>query len=162
MESTRFKFECGTRQWLKDAPYVWGYESLKLVRHLDMSSHYYLLIWLETHFANLLRVLTNGFPNLKWLRFSSEWETSSVCISYKETKDMDRPSRHQQEMRTLLLLGAWLTLRHKNMDLLTCSPVITSTNRWDEPKTRVCIEVMDKDLVRSMTTVEVTKASKMS
>ncbi|KAK5458055.1 hypothetical protein LTS15_004134 [Exophiala xenobiotica] len=162
MESTRFKFECGTRQWLKDAPYVLGYESLKLVRYLDMSSHYYLLSRPETHFANLLRVLTNGFPNLKWLRFSSEWETNSVCISYKETKDKGRPSRRQQEMRTLLLLGAWLTLRHKNMHLLTCSPVTTSTNWRDEPTTRICIEVMDKDLVKSMTSVEVSKASKMS
>ncbi|KAJ9500349.1 hypothetical protein H2202_004144 [Exophiala xenobiotica] len=154
MESTRFKFECGTRQWLKDTPYVWGYESLKLVRYLDMSSHYYLLTRPETHFANLLRVLTTGFPNLQWLRFSSEWETSSVCIPYEETKDKDRPTRHQQEMRTLLLLGAWLALRHKNMDLLTCSPVTTSTNRWNEPTTRVWIEVMDKDLVRSMASVE--------
>ncbi len=158
MDSTRYKFECGTRQWLKDTPYVWGYESLKLVRYLDMSSHYYLLTRPETHFANLLRVLTTGFPNLKWLRFASEWDTGALCIPYEETKDKNRPSRHQQEMRTLLLLGAWLTLRHKNMDLLTCGPVTTGLNERDEPTTRVCIEVMNKDLVRSVKGVGVSKA----
>ena len=127
---------------------------MRLISYLDLYAHNDLLRKPEKEYPQLLRILSKDLSNLKWIRFSREYTTDAV----HSQQHTNRVSPHQWTYRAVLLFGAWLCLRHKNLDLLTC--------QWsaepDEEDTSTFhnwmrVEIMSKDVVRKMKASEVSQ-----
>lgn len=98
-------------------PEVVGPENVKFIKSLDLQMSFNQKISHEHEWPSLLNMLVNDLPNLTDLKLSSSWETGRPAYPYHESGDpYESLSREEQERRTILRLGAFLTLRHPNLN----------------------------------------------
>ncbi|KAK5229502.1 hypothetical protein LTR99_001554 [Exophiala xenobiotica] len=113
----------------------------------DLYAHNDLLRKPETEYPQLLRILSRDLPNLKWIRFSRKYTTDAIRIQQHGLG----VNPHQWTYRAVVLLAAWLCLRHKNLDLLACYSSAYPDEEDDSTfHNFMCVELMSKAIVRSM------------
>lgn len=66
----------------------------------------------------MLGFLCENLPNLMRFQLSSTYAISAHPFPPNEAHDLPTTTRHQQEARALVGFGAFLVLRHPNLDLL--------------------------------------------
>lgn len=111
---------CEDPRDLRQICHAYGNDSMKLIRHLKMniSDHYRLRP--RNNFSTLLEILCKDLPGLVRFQFRSRYGDKEFRLPEHETSIPDYPTttRDHQEIRALLQFGAFLVLRHKNLDLL--------------------------------------------
>lgn len=89
-----------------------------LIRHFELRLNFRIKCWSGTTWPRLLESLVN-LPNLESLRLYSTSEEGREPYPQRECGDIDGTvTRQQQEYRSLILLGAFITHRHPNLDLM--------------------------------------------
>ncbi|KAK5458054.1 hypothetical protein LTS15_004133 [Exophiala xenobiotica] len=116
MNDSGYCYRYNSHENFQDAPWVLGRYGVRLISYLDLYAHNDLLRKPETEYPQLLRILSRDLPNLKWIRFSREYTTDAV----RSQQHGHGVIPYQWTYRAVVLLGAWLCLRHKNLDMLTC------------------------------------------
>ncbi|KAK5342525.1 hypothetical protein LTR98_000150 [Exophiala xenobiotica] len=147
MNGSVYCYRSSNHESFQDAPWVLGRYALRLISYLNLYAHNDLLRKPETEYPQLLRILSKELPNLKWVRFSREYTTDAV----RSQQHGHGVNPHQWTFRAVVLLGAWLCLRHKNLDLLT---FYLSADPDEEDDSTfhnwMCVELMSKDVVKKM------------
>ncbi|KAK7902863.1 hypothetical protein LTR67_002509 [Exophiala xenobiotica] len=147
MSVSMYYYKYSNHESFRDAPWVLGRYGLRLISYLDLYAHNDLLRKPETEYPQLLRILSRDLPNLKWIRFSRKYTTDAI----RSQQHGHGVNPHQWTYRTVVLLGAWLCLRHKNLDLLACYSSAYPDEEDDSTfHNFMCVELMSKDIVRRM------------
>jgi hypothetical protein len=149
MTSTTHVCECPLKLGL--ICQVYGGDSMKLIRNLKMSIEDHYKLRPRTHFSNLLEILSKDLPNLVRFQFRSCYNYDDPRFTEHETSISDYPTttRDQQEIRALLQFGAFLVLRHKNLDLLIwpADSSMTGGELWDG-RPGMYIDIISKSFTR--------------
>ncbi|KIW11848.1 hypothetical protein PV08_09121 [Exophiala spinifera] len=127
---------------LPSLPAEIGRHNVTWIQFLKVDTHFFLKTRAERHFPAILGSLCNDLPNLMRFQLISDYATNARPLAHSETHDFAATTRYEQEVRALLRFGAFLILRHKNLDLLVWPCDSGPTYESGQHRTRVYIDVI--------------------
>ncbi|KAK6381538.1 hypothetical protein LTS17_004596 [Exophiala oligosperma] len=127
---------------LPSLPTQIGRHNMTWIQFLKVDTHFFLKTRAERYFPIVLGFLCSQLPNLMRFQLISDYETNAPRFSFSEAHDLQATTRHQQEIRAVLRFGAFLILRHRNLDLLVWPSDSGPTYESSQQQTRVYIDAI--------------------
>jgi len=131
---------------LPSLPQDIGPHNVQWIQYLQVKTHFFLKTRHEHHFPHTLSFLCEQLPNLMRFELFSYYKTDAVPLPRHEAHDLPTTTRHQQEARALLRFGAFLVLRHPNLDLLIWPCDSGPTYEQNASRTLAYIDVISNNL----------------
>lgn len=135
---------------------IYGSDSMKIIRDLRMDIEVMFGKRPRNRFSNLLEILSKELANLVRFQLRSPYgyDDSALPARDMSTPDYPNTTRDQQEIRTLLQFGAFLVLRHKNLDLLIWPADSSKKWRGGDAQPVMYIDVVSKSFKRASLKVD--------
>ena len=124
-----------------------------MIQRFDLMMDFRTKTMHEWQFAPLIKLLIEDMPNLTRFRLISDYQAQSIVFPPNESDDPHGTvSRHQQELRAIIRLCAFLIPRHPRLKVMVLPAQSGPTHHPNEQRIVTLVELYASDIKREFRT----------